>query len=450
MANLSQIARVVISLSTATIAKANFGIPLVVSPTTAFTERVRIYRSYDAAVEDGLDAKTLSAVNSAFGQTPRPEVVYVGRRSLASTDLTTSLTTIETGNVFKATVDGTEYIYTAVEGDGAAEVYTGLADVLKADSTLVAKYNITSTSAGINIALKDTSDEATITPGQGMVDDPHGSDTNIAADLVAINRANKAWYGFMLTERSDDLILQAAIWAEAQTKLFFACSGTAAIWTENSATDIASKLNKAQYFRTALIAHKQADTEYPEAAWMGRCFTIQPGGETWGIKTLSTITPSNFSDGEQAIIWGKMANTYEQYSDNVYLVNPGKVSAGEWIDIVRGRDFAIDTIQKDCASAMIRANKIPYTNAGIQILVNTVRGSLLKLQRAGVIAPDEQNSEGDTVPGFVITYPNAADVDADTKASRVLYLTFVGILAGAIQLTDITGTLAYNYDGVAA
>lgn len=449
MANLSQIAKVMIFLSTATIAKASFGIPLVVSPTTGFSERVRIYSNYDAAVEDRLDAKTLSAINATFAQTPRPSYVYVGRRDMTSSVITSSLATVANGNIFSMTVDGVVISYTAKANDTPEQVFTGLAAAITASGTLAGDYNVTSDSASMTLTPKDPTQSSVIVTTQNLVNTPQGDAANIAADLTKINRANKAWYGFNLVERSDTLLLQAAIWAEAQTKLFFACSGSSAIWDAESDDDIASTLQRGKYFRTALIAHKNAANEYPEAAWMGRCFTIEPGGEVWALKVLSTIQPSDFSDTEQAVIWGKNANTYEQYSDNVYLTNPGKVSADEWIDIIRGRDFAQDTIQKDMASAQIKAKKIPYTNPGIQICVNTVRGSLIKLQKAGVLAPDEVDSEGNTVPGFMIDYPNAVDVDANTKASRKLYLSFVGILAGAIQVTEITGTLAYNYEGAA-
>lgn len=449
MANLSQIARVVISLSTATIAKANFGIPIVIAPTTAFSERVRIYSSYDAAVLDNLEQTTLLAVNAAFAQSPRPQYVYVGRRDMVNTAISLTTSQIANGNVFSLTVDASLISYTAKSGDTMEDVYTGLTTALSGNAAVTARYNVEGDEAGITLTPKDNTLPSVIVPTQGVSTYPQGDPTNIAKDLTAINRENKGWYGFMLTERSDALILQAAIWAEAQTKLFFACSASADIWNASVTDDVVSTLRKGQYFRTAIIAHKNAVNEYPEAAWMGRCFTIQPGGEVWGLKVLSTIQPSNFSDTEQQTIWNKGGNTYEQYSDNVFLVNPGKVAADEWIDTIRGRDFAVDTIQKDLASAQIRAKKIPYTNPGIQTLVNVVRGSLVKLQNAGVLAPDEVNSEGETVPGFTISYPNAADVGADIKASRVLYLSFVGLLAGAIQITDITGTLAYNYEAAA-
>lgn len=166
-----------------------------------------------------------------------------------------------------------------------------------------------------------------------------------------------------------------------------------------------------------------------------------------------TITPSAFTDTEKAFIIAKNANTYEQYSDNIYLFGvgtenqaSGKVASGEWIDIVRDRDWLINDIQTAIAGVMIRNSKVPYTNVGIALIINTLRARLLNAQTQGVIAPDEKDSLGETVPGFKLSYPNAADVDADIKASRILYISFDALLAGAIQLVKITGTLSYSYE----
>lgn len=447
MANLSQIAKVVISLATGTVSKASFGIGMVVSATTAFSDRVRIYSNYDAAVSDNLDSKTLQAIGSYFGQTPTPQTVMVGRRDVIEATLSVTLQTISPGNIFAVLIDGSRFEYTAEANDTVTEVYAGLVAAINADAQVAAKYNVNVQGSAVQITPKDPTVSSVIVPANNTTVIAEGDATNVARDLVAINRANKAFYGFMLTERGDNLILQASIWAETQAKLFFAASASAAIWDTETTTDIASTLKLGQYFRTVLLADRAAATQYAEAAWMGRVFTIEPGGEVWALKVLSTITPSNFSDTEQAAIWSKNANTYEAYSDNVYLTNPGKVSAGEWVDIIRGRDWLVDDLQKEVVSAKIRAKKIPYTNPGIQTLVNVVRGRLVNAQKKGVLAPDEVNGDGETVPGFQISYPNAADVSASTKATRILYLSFVGILAGAIQVTDLTGSLAYDYEG---
>ena len=446
MADLSQIANVVISLDTASIAKASFGIPLAVSPTTAFSERVRKYSSYNAAQQDGLDPQTLKALSAVFSQTPRPNQAWVGRRNAVLVNLTVTIPSIVAGNIFTFNVNGTDITYTAASGDDAEDVYTGLNTALTAQSVIAALFTATASADGLSLTIKSPDTATVIKPVTNLGISSSGSDDGLAADLNAIQQEDSGWYGFALVERGDDLISAAAAWAETQTKLFFACSDTAGIWASGD-TDIASQLQELQYLRTSLIAHKAAATEYPEMAWMGRCFTIAPGGETWALKTLSAITPSKLSDTEQSYVFQKNANAYEKYAENTFLINKGKVASGEWIDVVRFRDWLVDNIQKNMASLMIRQKKVPYTNGGIALIVNNLNGSLIQGQQAGGIAPDERDSDGNTVPGFKITYPNAADMSADIKATRTLYIEFVALLAGAIQLVEINGSLTYSYEG---
>jgi hypothetical protein len=54
------------------------------------------------------------------------------------------------------------------------------------------------------------------------------------------------------------------------------------------------------------------------------------------------------------------------------------------------------------------------------------------------------DSNGDSVPGFVITYPRSVEIAPNIKASRVLELGFVARIAGAIHMVEINGALAYE------
>ncbi|WP_158782500.1 DUF3383 family protein [Pantoea sp. BAV 3049] len=450
MSSLNQIANVDISLNTASVGKASFGIPLIVSPTTAFSDRVRKYSSYSAATGDNLDAGTLAALQAVFSQTPRPKQAYVGRRDANAIAISLSSDPV-TGRIYSFTVDGTSVTYTAKDGDDVAAVLEGIGDALAASSvsSLFAVATVTDNVLSANVSNPGNT---VITPVSNISLLTRGSDTGLAADMDKIKAEDNTWYGWSLVELSDDLINQGAAWTETQTKLFFSRTSTPAVWS-NATDDIASQLQAAQYLRTVLIAHRQSSTEYPDAAVMGRFFTKDPGQTVFALKSLVTVTNSKFTDTEKSWVISKNANTYEQYADNIYLFGvgtetkaSGKVASGEWIDIVRDRDWLVDDIQTSIASVMIRSGKIPYTNAGIALIVNTLRARLQNAQLQGVISPDEKDTLGDTVPGFKMTYPNAADVDADTKASRILYITFDALLAGAIQLVQITGTLSYSYE----
>ena len=120
------------------------------------------------------------------------------------------------------------------------------------------------------------------------------------------------------------------------------------------------------------------------------------------------------------------------------------MASGEWIDVIRFRDWLKDTIQTNMAQMMINRDKVPYTDAGIQLCVNNLRKSLQEGQNVGGIAPDELDANGDSVPGFVITYPRSVEIAPNIKASRVLELGFVARIAGAIHMVEINGALAYE------
>jgi hypothetical protein len=209
-------------------------------------------------------------------------------------------------------------------------------------------------------------------------------------------------------------------------------------------TDLLSVLKNTRYYRTAALFHTNAATEYPDAAWAARVFTIQPGAETWALKGLASVTPSPLTATQKQTVVNKGGNTFEFYQSQVALTNPGKVSAGEWIDVIRFRDWLKDTIQVNMTQMMINRDKVPYTDSGIQLCVNNLRKSLQEGVNVGGIAPDELDANGNTVPGFVITYPRSVELAPSIKASRILSLGFTARLAGAIHVVEITGALAYE------
>jgi hypothetical protein len=446
MASLNDIANISIELRTASISKSSFGIPLIVSPTPAFSERVRKYTSYSSAVADNLDAKTLAALSAVFSQSPQPAIAYVGRRDIETINLNLK-NTVSGGKSYSISVSGKDYSYTAKASDTAADVMQGIADALQADSDI----------KNIFSAVTVTDGTLLLTPVSGTVSNITDSDdisagftgkSNLAADLEKIKTDDNTWYGWSLTETDDDLVLAGAAWTETQQKLFFARAG------DTFQADTTATLKQKQYLRTVLIADRYAEDQYIDAAVMGRFFTKDPGATVFALKNLPSMKVSKYSDTEKANLIKNNVNTYEQYSADTYLFGvgttlqaSGRVVSGEFIDVVRDRDWLIDDIQKSIASILIRNNKIPYTNAGIALLANALRARLQNAQTQGVIAPDSLNTNNETVQGFTISYPNAADVDADIKATRILYLSFTALLAGAIQLVKINGTLSYSNEG---
>lgn len=441
MATLDDIVSVQIALQTTGVVRGDFGTPMIVAPLMTFPERVRVYTSYNAAAEDDLPPKLLTALSDCFGQIPRPRQVKVGRRAVLKAVVeVASLIALGT---YSMKVDGQTYSYTADGTPTAAEIVTGLALAITGDTD----ETITATAVGDTLEIAWISTVGSVdllTNLQWGTITPLAAASAVADDLNAILDEDNRWYGLVMVERVKQTQLDAAEWTEANDRLFITATDEADVLNPSLDTDLLSVLKNTRYYRTAALFHTNAATEYPDAAWAGRVFTIKPGGETWALKQLASVTPSPLTSTQKQTVVNKGGNTFEFYQEQIALTNPGKVSAGEWIDVIRFRDWLKDTIQVNMTQMMINRDKVPYTDAGIQLCVNNLRKSLQEGQNVGGIAPDELDASNNTVPGFVITYPRSVELAPSIKASRVLSLGFTARLAGAIHVVEITGALAYE------
>lgn len=441
MASLDDIVSVQIALQTTGVVGGDFGTPMIVAPLMTFPERVRVYTSYQAAAEEDLPPNVLTALSDCFGQIPRPRQVKVGRRAVLKGVV--EVASLIALGIYSLKVDGQTYSFTADATPTAAEIVAGLAAAITGDTD----ETITATVVGDTLEIAWISTVGSVdllTNLQWGTISPLAAGTAVADDLTAINDEDQAWYGLVMVERVKQTQLDAAAWTEANEKLFITATNEADVLNAGVTTDLISVLKDTRYFRTAILYHTNAATEYPDAAWAGRVFTIAPGGETWALKSLASVTPSNLTATQKQTVVNKGGNTFEFYQSQIALTNPGKVAAGEWIDVIRFRDWLKDTIQVNMTQMMINRDKVPYTDAGIQLCVNNLRKSLQTGQNVGGIAPDELDANDQTVPGFTISYPRSTDISSAIKASRVLDLGFVARLAGAIHVVEITGALAYE------
>lgn len=442
MATLADIVNVQISLNTTAVQRGNFGTPLIASPLASFAERVRIYTEYDSTNPDNLPPILQTALSDAFAQIPRPRQIKVGRMSVDKV----AIAPIDAVGlaVYSLKLGGTLISVTAAASPTPSTIATQLASAINTAALGVTATAVVGVVELVFVgAIIPVTDFVKI---QWDVITPSATAGIVGTDLGAIRDEDNAWYVLHLTERTTARVLAAAEWTETQEKLFITASANSDILTPAIDTDIASVLKASQYFRTAIAYHSKAATEFADIAWASRVLTIQPGGETWALKKLASVTPDNLTATQRNIIYGKNGNSFEYYQSNVALTNPGKVAGGEWIDVIRFRDYLKDLIQTNMVMMMINRDKIGYTDNGIQLLANNLKGSLRTGQNVGGIAPDEVAADGTKRPGFNTTIPLSSEIDDVTKASRVVYLQFNARIAGAIHVAEITGALAYSLD----
>jgi len=209
-----------------------------------------------------------------------------------------------------------------------------------------------------------------------------------------------------------------------------------------------------KYVRTFFIYGRvykdQPDNEIPEenkylnVGWMASTLRFASGSETFAFKKIALCTPSELAQDEMRAI--SEVGSYFTTVGNKNITLGGLVLAGEWIDIIRFRDWQKNDMQKRVVELFVNSPKIPYTDKGISLVQNQMLASLKAGLDAGGIAEEEFDEDGNSIPSYSTSVPRAASVPADQKAQRKLTnCKFKARLAGAIHITDIDGSLTYSY-----
>lgn len=452
MAQLDRIVNVQISLNTTAIKEQSFSDILILGGHVLSTQRSLVITDADQLLDLGmLPADPIyRAALAVFSQIPTVPRVFIGRQQVDTASLSVNANPVE-GTVYSVTLGWR---------------VAGVLQTATASYTALGAPTVTSVASGLAAAINATAVPVTAVPTVGVIAlnaDVSGTPFTVSTSLglalaqptttelpslalAAVQAETDDWYGVVLASRAEADVIDAAEWVEANEKLLGTSSADAGVLDPGDATDIASQLKVRQFFRTNVWYHANAATEYLEAAIMAKAFTFYPGGETWALKRLGGISFDNLMEGQALATFEKNANTFEPFR-NFAITQNGRVAAGEWIDVIRFRDWLSEQIKISVVSAMINANgKVPYTDNGIQVIVTAMRKVLdLGVTRGG-IAPPEVAADDDQrmIPSYTVTFPRSSAVAFNDKANRVLRdVGFTARLAGAIHAVEIKGTLTY-------
>lgn len=257
--------------------------------------------------------------------------------------------------------------------------------------------------------------------------------------LTAINLANSEWtfLGIDTVTLADQELVAA--WVESNDKIVGLASADANF--VDGTGDIAEALQTANYDRSFAVYDPLADRtpastttdKFMEFSWIGKLLGSgnDPGSEQWAYKTVSGPAAYTLSDSQYDTATGKNGNFYIslQGTDNLLF---GTVGSGEYIDIIWGVDYLAARLQTEIFTLIRSATtKIPFTDGGIQLVVNTVSSVLDQF------APDF------ITPDYDVTFPLASEVSAQDKADRHLPdVAFTATLSGAIYKATINGVVS--------
>lgn len=376
------------------------------------------------------------------GDNTIPYTLNVDSNIQATNTAFVQITDVSPSTLYTLTVKGQDY---DVQTDTSVQTAAQIAALLVAEITLnsansgvFATDNLDGTfvlNSSNTFFISGNADQFSITRGLRIL--PYVSTDTIATTLAAMRQSSTAWYGLILTDRTKATVESAATWVEGdKSVLFITASSEAAIINTTPAADTSSLawfIQNHGYVRTAVLYHQDADTDFPDAAWMGLCFTYDPGSETWKFKNLKGIATSNLTTTQSFNALGKNANTYE-YIGGVGITQNGTSGSGEFIDITRGTDWLKNAIQTAVYQVLVNQPKIPYTDPGIAVIQSQVQMALQQGVAQNFLTDD---------PAPVVSVPLAASVSSVDKANRLLRnVNFTATLAGAIHAVQIQGTLS--------
>lgn len=344
------------------------------------------------------------------------------------------------GNITKLAASDSAYFQAQLgETTEAGEIGLGL-ETIEQDG----EYAITleATLGGQTTIITQT---VSYTDGMSKVAETIESDPELEHPNDTLSRAldYTGWYVICPAGIPESQFEEIAQWTEAQTKLF--------AYTYVSDEDPVGAVYYRSFGWFGKETPKQTAEDIPPAnlylhvAAVADCLAYESGSETWAFKSLSSVYPSVLSSTQMKALKDGNLNYYTTYA-NKNITQNGKVKAGEWIDIIRFRDWLQNDMQIRILNLLVMNPKIPYTNSGIGLVENQMIASLKAGMERGGVAPDEYDEDGNVIPGYIVTVPNSASLTASQKASRVLTgCKFKARIAGAIHAVEVGGSLTYSY-----
>ena len=424
---LDRIVQVTLTRGSTPVDTASFEIPMILATFTNFSERARSYGSFEAVEDDfNNNDPVYEIAQKLFGQSTvgaRPPSIVVGRRQVDKVVLTP---TVANNTVYTVTINGTAYTYTSDADATAAEIVGGL------DTAIGSPAGITAT------VVSGTLEVQVVTPGTAWslttstnLTQVNSTPTETYVDaLEAVSDVNDTWYALVLDTHDAAIVEDVSDAINAKRKIFGTSTADSLAITTGT-TDIAYKLSAKTADRTFGVYLPTADTEYPEAAWIGAQLAYTPGSNDWDKKRAVGVTRSQINDTARVNLRNKNCNMYTRVA-GVDIFQDGDTFGGSPIDEIVGIDWLYARLQEGVYFRLINTLKVPMTNAGLLIIENEIRAVLSQAEANGLIDR-----------GWTVSTPDVLSIPENLRAQRIAgAFVFNARLAGSIRRVQINGFLS--------
>lgn len=429
MSSIDPIVSVIVDRQTGAVTQQGFGIGLCLGIHRRFTELSKLYGDIDeVAIDFNSSDKEYIAANKYFSQEPKPEGIVIGRRKLSDTS-TITVTSAVAGELYRVSVNGTDFDYTPVGSPTVITIATALAGLVNGGSEPVSATDNLDGTFDVSADVVGTPYTLDIEGLLSITD--YITSQAITDDLDDILDYSNNFYAVFSTTRVQADQLLIASWVASRKKVAFLASSESNYVNETvevDETSLAAKLKITSNFRAGSIYSEVADTQYPDAAVCGVFLPRVPGSYTLNYQTLTGVDVSFLNDTQTNNALNKFGNVF-RFVGNENLISNGRFADNSKVDEIHFIDWLTARTQEAVFALMVNLEKIPYTNPGINQVVNAIQGVIGQGIEAGGIAAD---------PAPIYNIPNKSDIPTNDVANRILPDISVDFtLAGAIEFVNI-------------
>lgn len=256
------------------------------------------------------------------------------------------------------------------------------------------------------------------------------TNAGIATDLAAA-ALDHSFYGFVIDSFSEAENNAAAVWAEANAKIFFAQSGDSTNFVDSAGSGLAADFLAALYNRSTVAQNGDGMSDAGAAA-LARQLALDPGTSSAAYKTLTGVTAGALRSGHITNAKGKNVLLYA-LDDGQPQTWFGKMASGRAIRIQQALDLLDARVREAIKSVFLSNEFVPMSDEGFSRMKAAVRGVLSRFLTNGIILPE-----------FTVTVPSIADVsDADKLAGKLPNLRFACTMPNDMLKVEVKGLVSF-------
>jgi hypothetical protein len=493
--DVSNFVLVQVNISSLAIPYLSFGIPVVLGDSGVIdtTSRIRQYANLQGVAADfGTVAPEYLAAQAFFGQTPQPNVIFVGawaRTATAGILLCAPLTPLQqlisTWNAlangsFHIVIDAVPHDVTGLNFSTALNM-PGIAAIIQAGlrtiftpalvtcvwNAAIGQFifgsSTTGTTSSVSLlttmgTLAGSTDVSALLGGTLAVGAQPpvlgvAAETPLAAVLAAANVSTQ-WYvatfaASVMPADSDVEAVALYILGSSRTRLYGVTIQSVACLNPAITNDLASVLQSFNNKRVFWIY--SSASPYAVMSLMARALTVNFNGSlttlTLAYKQLPGINSENLTQTQFATLVAKGGNVNILVNNGAIMAWPGQMSNGVFFDEVHGVDWLQNRVQTDLFNLLYQTTtKVPQTDAGNHLMATTIESSCQAGIVNGLGAPGQWNAagfgqlnQGDTLSkGFYVYAPLIASQSQALRETRVSVPFQVAFkLAGAVHQPQV-------------